>query len=80
MFFSETFVPTGFFSATVGATLGWGFGTLGVCVTGVVSAVTGRDDLRPRLWDRAATGVIVAEEDSGFSEGRSLVGVVTGGC
>jgi hypothetical protein len=47
-----------------------------------VGAATGGcwDDLRPRLWDGAATGVVVAEEDPGCSEGRSPVGVVTRGC
>jgi hypothetical protein len=78
-FLAGAFVSTGFFSVTVGAILAWGFGTLGVRVAGFVSAVTGCDGLRPRLWDGAAMGVVVAEEDVGFSDGRSLV-VATGGC
>ena len=56
------------------------FGTPGVCDAGFVCVVTGRDGLRPRLWDGEATGVVVVDGDPGFSEGRSFVEVTTSGC
>jgi hypothetical protein len=77
-FFAGAFVSTDFVATTVG--VAWGFGTPGVGDTGLVSVVTGRDGLRPRLWDGEATGVVVADEDPSFSEGRSLVEATTSGC
>jgi len=79
-FFAGTLVSKGFLAATVGVVVAWGFGTPGVCDAGFVSAVAGRDGLRPRLWDGEATGVVVAGEDPGFSEGCSFVEATTGGC
>ena len=50
-FFAEASVSTGFISSNVGAVLVCACGTLGVGAAGVDSVVTGRDGLRPRLWD-----------------------------
>lgn len=65
---------------TVGVAVTWGLGKLGVCDTGFVCGVTGRDGLRPRLWDGAAMGVVAVDGDAGFSEGRSFVEATTSGC
>ena len=68
-------VSADFLSPSAGAVLVCTCGTLGVGVAGADSLTAGRDGLRPRPWDWAATGGVVTEGDVVCACGTLAVGV-----